>query len=285
MTDEEYKQAKVADLKSEIVSSGLFSPDEYDGVAGKSEWVKLHKEMLVRKLEAENVTLPDEQVIELNEVQQGNGALTPDDPGWVDFVLSSLRDGEYVTDENGGRRPRIGGLKRLVSKLIGKVISSRSHVVQAPTPESVAATVEHTVVVREFGSFEETTVTDVADVYPGNMTGDFWKYSTACASTRAESRCLRKILSLYSVCSAEEVSGEMPLAWEPESPASKQQCDTIGVLCDRLKIDVKKLLQLGKEKYENVEDLPKSAAAKVIGYLSEMQGQRKPIPSKILITE
>jgi len=212
--------------------------------------------------------------------------ITPDHEGWVQYVLDQFRDGEFVVDESGTRRPKINGLRRVCKKLIGVIVESESRIINHPTANFIAATAEHTLTIRPHGEFDTIRITDVADVYPGNCEAAFARFPSSVAATRAEARTLRKALDLYSIASADECTNlpvEMAgLAWEPEEPISQQQIDTINVMCNRLSVDVDKFINIGKEKYKKIEDVSKGTASKMLAVLNGYQQGKSQIPPKIL---
>lgn len=218
--------------------------------------------------------------------------LTPQDEGWQDWVLSQFREDEMVVGEDGAKRPRVNGLRRLTEKLIGPVVSSHSRVVKYPSPDSLSATVEHTIEIIVDRLSDDLMCdgrvsrhyTDVADVSALNTDDDFLRFPASVAATRAEARCLRKALYLYSTPASEEITtktaASVGMDWKPDDTISAAQINGVDVLCRRLDINVEELLKLGETQYPSVTMMPKAAASKLLSYLNGLQ-QGKPIPEEI----
>ncbi len=211
---------------------------------------------------------------------------TPQDENWQDWVLSQFREDELVVGEDGKKRPRVNGLRRLTEKLIGQVVRSESRIIKAPSPDSLSATVEHSIdiVVNEIAKSiagQCRSYTDVADVSALNTDDDFLRFPASVAATRAEARCLRKALYLYSVPAEEELTtktvASVGMDWKPDDMISEAQINGINVLCKRLNIDVEELLKLGEVQYPDIKMMPKASASKLLAYLNGLQ-QGKPMP-------
>jgi hypothetical protein len=211
-------------------------------------------------------------------------------PEWSEFVMRQFTENEL--DAEG--RPLVHGLRRVVRLLLGPILESRARVVQAPSLipsiEKVGilqpAVVEHTVRILmtrlEQGLSEAYPVEfcEAADCYFGNV-GDieFARYQTAMASTRAESRALRKALQINTIASEEKSvlpSCEAGLT----GMISPEQVNFLTVLCSRLDINVMKYINSGKTKYDAVEKIPYGVAALMVEHLSKYQNNPSTIPSE-----
>lgn len=126
-------------------------------------------------------------------------SISPTDIEWSDYVLDHFEDSELVDG-----KPLVHGLRRVAELLIGKIMES------GPTQVFPATDVDHhgraTVVYRVI--FDNGMVfSDVADVWEGNTDDMFCVFPVAMASTRAETRALRKALKLRG-SSAEEMTSK-----------------------------------------------------------------------------
>ena len=223
---------------------------------------------------------------------EDSGKKSPQDEDWQDWVLSQFREDELVVGEDGKKRPRVNGLRRLTEKLIGPVVRSESRIIKAPSPDSLSATVEHSIEIIVDRLSEDLMCdgrasrhyTDVADVSSLNTDDDFLRFPASVAATRAEARCLRKALYLYSVPAEEELTtktaASVGMDWKPDDMISEAQINGINVLCKRLDINVEELLKLGEVQYPDIKMMPKASASKLLAYLNGLQ-QGKPIPDTI----
>jgi hypothetical protein len=214
------------------------------------------------------------------ETLKSPDGVTPDDEGWQDYVLSQLRENEFVLGDDGTtRRPRINGLRRLTEKLVGKIYQSESRVIKAPTKDDMTATVEHAV------TFENRTITECADVSLFNADDEYARFPVAVASTRAEGRALRKALYLYSVVTAEEVTNkttaDIGMTWAAGEGSTSAQRACIEKLCGALGVSVDKLLQYGERSYSSIAEMNKATATKVIEFLNSIQQGKVSVPEEI----
>lgn len=212
------------------------------------------------------------------------------DPGWSDFVLSHFVEGEL--DREG--RPLVHGLRRVVRLLLGPIIRSKCKTVQAPSllggfnkttllqPAVVEYTVEILMCRLESGMSQAypVEVGDVADVYFGNTDPDFARHASASAATKAEARCLRKLLQLRKAASEEMTYVALPNA-SVNGLITPEQINFIDVLCARNNIDVLKYINSGKGKYNSIDEVPFGAAALMVEYLSGYQNNQSSIPEKV----
>ncbi len=238
--------------------------------------------------------MSDETPTSLNkldvEVQEASPLLIPEvkdediipdmsDPTWSDYVLKQFEEDE-VMDGN----PTVDGLRRVTKMLLGDIVESVCHVVQAPVPgNDFSATVEHEVVIawkrdmiRENRRFRE-----VADVNITNCDPEFRRFATSTASTRAEARALRKALMLKRVVAAEEVTEVAPDTTDNPGKITKNQVNFLTQLCKRNDINVMKYINIGKNKFDKLADVPYNVAIKMVGVLSDFQRNPKKIADSI----
>ena len=169
------------------------------------------------------------------------------DPDWTDYVLSHFTD-----EETPSGRPTCDGLRRVFELLIGEIIESNVRVVKAPTLMDPDCTVEFSIVYRD-KTHAVRRITDAMNVNPQNTKSPWHKASVATATTKAESRALRKGLRLQKVLSLEEVdhgfdgeTSEVSLDdisnVAENKRISNNQVSSIHNLCQKLDIDSDKLL-------------------------------------------
>lgn len=227
--------------------------------------------------------------VEVNQPETSEPAIT--DPDWPDFVMKHFHPREL--DQNGF--PRVVGLRRVAQLLMGPILSSRVIPVQGPTfvgsGEDLSTRLQPAVMAYEIevemrrhdgwsGDCYRTTFSDVADVYFGNTEMEFARYPSAMAATRAEARCLRKLLRLDSV-SAEEVSLVPAIESSVNGLASNTQITLMSVLGQRCDIDVMEYVNLGSKQYDRAADIPANTASKVIECLSGYQRNLESIPKRV----
>ncbi len=209
------------------------------------------------------------------------------DPEWSDYVLRQFTDAEL----DGDGRPLVAGLRRVARLLLGPIIYSGPAPglpFQAPSlltgfeklgvlqPAVVGYMVKILMckdVPEQMGAYE-ATFADVADVYAGNTDPDFARHATATASTKAESRCLRKALQLRGIASEEKTlvpSIEAAL----DGMITPGQINFISVLCNRNNVNVTKFINAGKKKYESIYDVEAGVAAKMVEHLAGFENSGK----------
>ena len=141
----------------------------------------------------------EEKSVEDN-AKEDIGRLSPE---WNDYVMSLFTEEELGDVDSGKPKPLVSGLRRVARMLLGKTTFSGPTQVFPATDESGPgrATVVYTVI------FENgETYVEVADCWHGNTDDVVLVYPVASASTRAESRALRKALGLRTVAFEEITS-------------------------------------------------------------------------------
>lgn len=208
------------------------------------------------------------------------------DPKWSEFVLSHFSEDEL--DPDG--RPLVAGLRRVARLLLGPILYSGPAPglpFQAPSlltgfeklgilqPAVVGYMVEILWCrdVQQTGPYKATFV-DVADVYSGNTDPDYARHASATASTKAESRCLRKALGLKGIA-AEEKTVVPSIEAMLDGMITPDQVNFIRVLCARNDINVEKYINSGKKKYASVYDIEAGVALKMVEYLSDLENGEK----------
>jgi hypothetical protein len=236
----------------------------------------------------------------VNRIESASDAPNQLSPEWHDYVMSKFTDNELV-EINGERYPNCYGLRRVVELLIGDIVESKpTNLIMSPdsngnTPGRVTCIYE--VAIRDHDTGALKKYGDVAEVFSLNCDDLFLAYPAATAVTRAEGRCLRKLLKVRCVA-AEELTrnknvGEAVRAvinttptngeyQETNEPLTGIQIKAIKSRCAALDIDEMKFVNSGQNKYAKIEDIQKKVAIKMIGLLNDYQNNKQPIPIEIL---
>jgi hypothetical protein len=220
-------------------------------------------------------------------------------PEWHDYVMKQFQDYELV-EINGEKYPNCYGLRRVVELLIGTIVESKpTNLIMSSDSNSNSpgrVTCLYEVVIRDHETGYLKKYGDVAEVFSLNCDDLFLAYPAATAVTRAEGRCLRKLLKVRCVA-AEELTrnknvGEAVRAvinssptdgsYQEEDPLSGAQIKAIISRCEMLDIDIMKFINAGEKTYAKLEDVRKKVAIKMIGLLNDYQNNSKPIPANIL---
>lgn len=222
-------------------------------------------------------------------------------PEWHDYVMTQFQDYELV-EINGDKYPNCYGLRRVVEQLIGFIVESKpTNLIISPdstgsNPGRVTCVYEVTIRDHETGQLKKYG--DVAEVFSINCDDLFLAYPAATAVTRAEGRCLRKLLKVRCVA-AEELTrnknvGEAVKAviksaptdgsYQEQDPISGAQIKAVESRCGILGIDIIKFINSYEDgkSYNKLEDVRKKTAITMIGLLNEYQNNKQPIPSNIL---
>jgi hypothetical protein len=248
----------------------------------------------------------NESVFDFNTPSVNKIEVTSDGPNqlspeWHDYVMSQFLDTELV-EINGEKYPNCYGLRRVVELLIGTIVESRpTNLIVSPdstgsNPGRVTCLYE--VVISDHDTGRLKKYGDVAEVFSLNCDDLFLAYPAATAVTRAEGRCVRKLLKVRCVA-AEELTrnknvGEAVRAviktaptdgsYQAEDPISGPQIKAIQSRCEVLDIDIMKFLNTYEEnkKYNKLEDVRKKTAIPMIGLLNDYQNNKEPIPANIM---
>ena len=198
---------------------------------------------------------------------------------WSEDVMVLFTEKE-INKIDGKDYPNVNGLRRVARIILGKIMSSQP--VQVWPYSDGRATVLYQI------AFENGEVFgDVADVSGDNTDQTFLAFAVASASTRAESRCLRKALMIHSP-SAEEMDRSPDrnekTDVKPETENRKfitdSQLDLIDLRCKSLDINAKKFL-LGI-KNERVGDVEFEEAKKKMLRIAEFVNGTKEVPKSLL---
>jgi hypothetical protein len=214
-------------------------------------------------------------------------AVTPNDLGWTDYVLSLLSDDEKIMGN-----PTTDGLRRVFEIALNcKIISSTSHIAQSPDPSNEKrATVVHSISYclndpyLESKNLNIVSIDGSADVYWGNCDKIYRNHPVAVAETRAEGRALRRALKLRKVVAAEELANSIDDHPDGNnvSKISSNQINFIDVLSKRLNINTISLIKSLDIAFDTVYNISHEDAVSTIQTLSKYQQDMSSIPSEVL---
>lgn len=241
-------------------------------------------------------------------VSDGPDQLSPE---WQDYVMGQFRESELI-EINGSKYPNCYGLRRVVRLLIGDIkfsgVKNVYHVNSNP-PRTV---IEYSVIVdKEEPYTDPVEVGDVASVSQLNTDDLFLGYPEETAATRAEGRCLRKLLMLNCVA-AEELTRNKNVAsevrqtiktaptdgsYDAGGKITENQLRLLLNKCREMNIDSLKFVNLKQEYKDNgetltvggsrvfadVKEVSKKEAITMIKLINNYQNGVQSIPKEILV--
>lgn len=284
----------VKEIREELVSLGM-SEKEAAEIKGKEKLLDKLKEV------KENTTFEevnDNPFVE-GEVEE-NTIPEYTSPEWPAYVMS-----QFTKDELRDGNPKVTGLRRVALKLLGNIedsgpVSSSSYSINDDPHLPPRAHVTFEVIFCDWLGYVgvRRRFCAVGGSFIGNTDDEFAAYPEGMAETRAEVRALRRALLLNTVSDDEitsnkDVKGVMKSyqpkvsdgEWEEGDSVTTQQINTIKKICERLKINVEKFINNGKNTYNNIEDIQRGTAAKMIARLNEYQSvgeESRKIPDEIM---
>ena len=142
-TDAKNIKGKVNIMNHIVETLGLMTPQ--DIVCEETEKIEEENEQIamLESLEVEDDLLDMRKFpkdIEKDNkqamVKSCSRDLTPADYGWTEYVLAELKDDEKIKDKNNPKKeyPTTDGLRRLVEKFVGTIVTSKTDVCQTPSP-------------------------------------------------------------------------------------------------------------------------------------------------------
>ena len=226
----------------------------------------------------------------LEEQEQANDVPEHGTREWNEYVMAHFKRNELI-DGN----PICAGLRRVAELLLGDIIESGPEQV-FPASDSNGpgrATVVFSVTFNWMNTGSIRTFKEVADVWHGNTDDLFCAHPVATASTRAEGRALRKALKLRCLAAEElakkdivdivqQAVKQSPTSGEYEAnkSISSQQVQFIDNRCNQLDIDVVKFINIGENTYNDINEVTKDSAKKMIKVLNTYQNGSE-IPEKV----
>ena len=213
-------------------------------------------------------------------------AMTPPTYGsyeWNDYVVSFLKDQEMT---NGN--PNTDALRRLVELLIGEIIETKTHIIQAPNPENlnravVTATISISVN-RSDKSFTRMSYQGSADSDSRNTDSPYNMFPTAMAETRALARAYRQALRIRTNA-AEEMSvnaDNMADIVNNDIKITGTQIKAVDKMCSSLDINVEKLINAGELKYSKINEVSINKGTLIMKTLTEFKNKVRQIPEVLL---
>lgn len=199
--------------------------------------------------------------------------------GWTEYVLSQLRPNEIIDGA-----PKVEGLRRICSEVLGPIISNTVSIGQVPNPQNhYCATMLCTVIVAtDEGRLD---VTEIGDADKRNTPHPFNLHLSSTAASRAEGKALRKLLRLTGLVVAEEIAPEGAQAAEVEESTpfaceciTATQLTLLDKLCSENNVNVSKYLNSGKKQYANLSEVTRQTAAEAIEYLHTWAVDEDKIP-------
>lgn len=229
-------------------------------------------------------------------------------PEWNDYVMAQFRENELI-EINGSKYPTCYGLRRVVRTLIGEITFSgvkNVHHVNSNPPRTV---VEYAVAVEK-GYSGVMEFSDLASVWQLNTDDLFLGYPDETAATRAEGRCLRKILMLNCVA-AEELTRHKNVAtevrqnlqtgptdgsYDSSGKITEPQLKLLTNKCSQMKIDPLKFVNTkqefkegdntsticGSRTFASVGEVSKKEAMNMIKLLNNYQNNSQVIPKEVM---
>lgn len=230
------------------------------------------------------ISTPEEKVPTKTEQQEKPNITSLD---WTDYVLGLLSDDEKIKGN-----PTTDGLRRIFEVAMNcRVVGSQSKVVQSPDQQNEKrATVVHSLTfilncdTSDDRIFNTVHVDGAADVYWGNCDKIYRNHPVAVAETRAEGRALRRALRLRKVVAAEEIAEEIEDHVDGDSigKITPNQLNFIGVLGQRLNINIYKLLEELAISFDNIYNIKYDDALIIIKKLSEYQQDTSKVSSSLV---
>ena len=230
----------------------------------------------------------DVAVIEENANEEDRPSMFSEE--WNEYVMAHFKRNELI-DGN----PICAGLRRVAELLLGDIIESGPEQV-FPASDSNGpgrATVVFSITFNWMNTGSIRTFKEVADVWHGNTDDLFCAHPVATASTRAEGRALRKALKLRCLAAEElakkdivdivqQAVKQSPTSGEYEAnkSISSQQVQFIDNRCNQLDIDVVKFINIGENTYNDINEVTKDSAKKMIKVLNTYQNGSE-IPEKV----
>lgn len=202
----------------------------------------------------------------------------PSDENWTNHILSFLKE-----DELKYGYPTVDGLRRITELVYGDILVSHTDILEIPTTRYEKCTACHHIELRRHFDQEIVSVKSCVDVRYHQTTAPFNEYLVATACTRAEGKTLRRLLKLATV-TAEEIQGTEFENEENITQLKINEGQILGIrkVCERLNIDVSKLIRRYGDSFERIEDVPHTLAIQILNDCSRYQNNSRPIPKEIL---
>jgi hypothetical protein len=198
------------------------------------------------------------------------------DVAWHDYVMQQLHPSELQND-----KPKVDGLRRLVKKLIGTIVSENT-IISVAQQNFAAVTV---MVLVKNPDERSIRMEASADAHLQNSQPPFCYYCLALAETRAAGRAFRKLLGLRgTICAEEDILSTTYLQTESTVTVDNNTCSEellccINILAQRANLNVFKFMEsinIHNEKFT------KERADVVHSACNEFANGTKSVPSSLL---
>ena len=287
-----YEQTSIDDIRQLLLDNSIL-PEQLAGKT-KTELVEILLQLNITTNTNDNcenepeTTILDMVVEEPENLILSTESIVPSigEYEWTTYVLEKMTDKEL---QKG--MPTCDGLRRMTESLIGNIVERSILFQTSPNIQnSFTATVglRVGVLVENINHprcGEIIVEEDIADAGRFNTDKPYSAYPSATAITRAEGRCLRKILRLHTLA-AEEVSeaaekDDLPIdtTWIPDDSItiSDEQTTVINLLCSRCNINVKDFINSGSKQYDDIKEIDKTTATSMIQHLNKISQGRSSI--------
>lgn len=215
---------------------------------------------------------------EYNNIPKADGSRV-----WHDYVMSQFTEDELSTGAKPTDiMPRLFGLRRIAELLVGEIVENVVDVIEVPRENNGwTSTVKSFITLIDHNTKEPKQYSDVAEVNASNSKHPFTLHRTSTAASKAEARCLRKILKLRNVIAAEEYSDkkEEEVLFNPDgdmSPVSISDTQLVAIdhLCKKTDINVMKFINKNpNEQYDNIKLVPFNRAKDILGTLHKFSNK------------
>lgn len=202
---------------------------------------------------------------------------TMGDPEWNDYVMTQFTDEELFDGA-----PTVDGLRRVVTKLLGDITTVNVYMAQVPV-FGIGQNNRATAVVTVTVETEDKTLSysDAADADPSSTDGEFMKFPSALAVTRAEARALRKMLKIRKPAAEELAPSNSSSSENVFSEITDTQIKAVSVLSSRAGVDIDKFIAQGKRKLKNIKEASYGEAVAMLGLLNDYINGSKQVPDSI----
>jgi len=269
-------QMTAQELREELSKHGL-SQDDLRGIRKPDLKLMLKssrgEEPVVK---SETVSPSEDAVVVEKDVQ--NSPPDQNSIEWTQYVL-----GLFSNDELENQNPKVDGLRRVASTLIGPIVEEGSELVSPPSLDNgQRACVKAWVIFYHNGLRRNVRFEGLADVCSDNCDETFARFPTSTAETRARGRCFRMALQLRKVIAAEEANFELPEnSNDKDVVIQVGQISVIQLMADRLNVSIPKLLGHLDLNKSDLQSLTKVEGLIVVKHLNSLQ-QTGHIPESIV---
>lgn len=285
-----FHQTSVENLRKMLIDSGKYSLEQAKNIKGKANLVEavmaLNNEVndILNSTEAISSLFP-EQVEEYEEEMESPNYNSHE---WHNHVMSHFQDDELV---NG--YPKIDGLRRVAELLLGSIVNTGPVKLESSYNDEGRGRAFCIYRVEFNWNFDDGQIrvfSASGGSYEGNTDEAFSIYPECIAETRAEARALRRALKLR-IAAADEIKNVFTAKppsvtttgeWSADEKISSTQKSFLEKKCQQLNINVHKFINNGKNKYNNIDEVTKETAQKMIAAINMYQQNIEKIPKSLI---